>query len=93
MPRGKKPGAPKTGGRRKGSKNKRTKLLDEKAAEGILPLDFALQIMRDPKEDKTLRVECMKAAFPYLHARRAPEDKHGDTVSPIQYITDNLESE
>jgi hypothetical protein len=82
----------KTGGRKKGSKNKRTVELEKKAAEGQTPLDYMLQVMRDVKADDARRDEMARAAAPYLHARRAPEDKHGKTVPAMIYTTPNLES-
>jgi hypothetical protein len=69
----------KTGGRKKGSKNQRTKELDEAAAKGIRPLDYMLEVMRDEKADDLRRDDMARAAAPYLHAKRAPEDKHGQT--------------
>jgi len=42
--------------------------------------------MRDPKESIELRCEMAKAAAPYLHARRAPEDKGGNTVPAMIYV-------
>ena len=59
MKRGKKPGSPKTGGRKKGSRNKRT-IAIEKGAKGMLPLDFMLKVVRDPKENIELRCEMAK---------------------------------
>jgi hypothetical protein len=91
MPRPK--GLPKTGGRKKGSKNKRTEELEKAAASGMTPLDYLLKVMRDKKQDVGIRVDCAKAAAPYVHARRAPEDKHGNTMPPILYITPDLEAE
>ena len=90
MKRGKKPGSPKTGGRKKGSRNKRT-IAIEKGVEGALPLDFMLKVMRDPKKSIELRCEMAKAAAPYLHARRVPEDKGGKTVPPMIYVHPDLE--
>jgi len=90
MKRGKKPGSPKTGGRKKGSLNKRT-IAIEKGAKGMLPLDFMLKVMRDPKQTIDLRCEMAKAAAPYLHARRTPEDAGGNTVPPMIYVHPDLE--
>ncbi len=75
-----------------GSRNKRT-IAIEKGAEGFLPLDYMLQVMRDPKADFQLRFEAAKAAAPYLHARRAPEDSKARTVPVMIYETPNLEAE
>ena len=83
----------KTGGPKKGSKNKRTLELDKKAAEGLTPLDYLLQVMRDETVDDARRDEAARAACPFLHARRAPEDRLGKTVPPMVYTTPNLESD
>jgi hypothetical protein len=81
----------KTGGRQQGTKNKRTVEL-EKAAGGILPLDYMLQLLRDEKNDIALRADMAKAAAPYLHARRAPEDAKGRTAPTVIYGMPNLEA-
>ena len=86
----------KTGGRTKGTLNKiyRQRELQKAAAEGgKTPLEYMLEIMRDPKADDTRRDEMARAAAPYLHPRRAPEDKQGRTVPPMIYVTPNLESD
>jgi hypothetical protein len=88
--RGKKPGSPKTGGRRKGSKNKRTLAIEE-GAKGMLPLQFMLKVMRDPTKPIELRCEMAKSAAPYLHAKRAPEDRGGNTVPTMIYVHPDLE--
>ena len=69
----------KTGGRQKGSKNQRTRELDKAAAEGITPLEYMLKILRDETAPDLRRDDMAKSAAPYLHARRTPEDKHGQT--------------
>jgi hypothetical protein len=76
MPRPK--GLPKTGGKKKGSKNKRTREI-ELRSEGQVPLDYMLQVMRDETADPLRRDEMAKAAAPYVHAKRAPETKEGET--------------
>ena len=74
----------KTGGRKKGSRNTRTKILDEVAAKGgLLPLDYMLQVMRDDNNTEARRDAMSVAAAPYLHAKRAPEDKHGEAQTYI----------
>jgi hypothetical protein len=92
MKRGKKPGSSKTGGRKKGSKNKRTKELLEKAeAGGQSAIEFLLEVMRDTKKDMEMRLDAAKAVAPYLHAKRAPEDRGGNTVPPVIYTHPDLE--
>jgi hypothetical protein len=89
-------GSPKTGGRQKGSKNKinrQREIQNAAAAKGMLPLNFMLQVMRDPKQNIALRCDMAKSAAPYLHAKRAPEDKGGNTVPPVIYMTPNLEDD
>lgn len=83
----------KTGGRKKGSTNRRTKALDKAAAKGLTPLDYMLEVMRNAKAKSNRRDDMAKSAAPYLHARRAPEDKKGNTVPPMIYTTPNLESD
>jgi hypothetical protein len=84
MKRGKRPGSPKTGGRQKGSRNKRTQeLLDKVKAGGQQPIDYILEVMRDQSNSTEMRLDAAKAAAPYLHARRAPEDKGGHAVMPV----------
>jgi hypothetical protein len=79
MPRGGvRPGA----GRRKGGANR----LSEEAAEqakagGEMPLDFLLRIMRDAAADEAKRIDCAKAAAPYVHPKRAPIDSEGKDAS------------
>ncbi|MDH3669557.1 MAG: hypothetical protein OES46_00125 [Gammaproteobacteria bacterium] len=75
MPRPK--GLPKTGGRQRGSLNKRTiaqqnqtKTIRQAAKEaGSSPLEYMLQVMRDPATEAQRRDEMAKAAAPYCHAR------------------------
>jgi hypothetical protein len=57
----------KTGGRKKGSKNKRTVELEKKAAEGQTPLDYMLEVMRDKKADSERRDEMAKAARHHIY--------------------------
>ena len=80
----------KTGGRKKGSKNKinRVRDLAEAAAKGgTTPLEYMLSVMRDPKAKPSRRDEMARAAAPFLHARRAPEDSKGNMVPPVNYFT------
>ncbi len=60
-------------GRKKGSRNKRTVLLEKKAKEGITPLDFLLKVMRNAKYPLPERLDAAKTAAPYLHSKKPPE--------------------
>jgi hypothetical protein len=58
----------KTGGRRKGTPNRRTaEMRAEMAATGEMPLDYMLRLMRDPNTEPARRDAMAKAAAPYLH--------------------------
>jgi hypothetical protein len=53
----------KTGGRRKGTPNRRTaELRAEMAASGEMPLDHLLRVMRSPVENASVRFQAAKAA-------------------------------
>lgn len=91
--RGRPKGYPKTGGRKKGTPNKRTQILEQKAAEGITPLDFLLSVLRNEELPVEIRLDAAKAAAPFIHPRRAPEDRAGKTVPPIFYIHPSLEAD
>ena len=80
MPRPK--GFPKTGGRKRGSLNKRTitqqeqsKTVAQAAKEaGLTPLEYMLKVMRDPETPPQRRDDMAKACAPYMHARLAAVD-------------------
>src|SRR5271170_4068154 len=71
-------GTPKTGGRKKGSKNKRMAIpaaVNEAAAKaalaGMSPLEYMLGVMRDPTQEARRRDDMARAAAPYLHQKLA----------------------
>jgi hypothetical protein len=71
---GARPGA----GRKPGGANKLSKEAYERAKDsGELPLDYMLRVMRDENADEARRVDCAKAAAPYIHPKRAPVDGDG----------------
>jgi hypothetical protein len=79
----------KTGGRIKGTKNKRTSAIERAAAEAVAgnltPLQYMLAAMRDPNVDPKRRDEMAKAAAPYVHPRLTATDFHikePDVVDP-----------
>lgn len=62
----------KTGGRRKGTRNKATaKREAEIVASGLTPLDYLLAVMRDETRDERERLDAAKAAAPYVHPKLA----------------------
>lgn len=65
-------GARPNAGRKPGSPNKKTAALQaEIAATGETPLAFLLRVMRDPKKQWATRIDCAKAAAPFVHAKLA----------------------
>jgi len=90
MPRGgKRDGA----GRRAGSANTRTReIADRAASEGLTPLEFMLQIMRDeacpdgadPAQKiafHAMRFEAAKAAAPYVHPKLSAVEMNANVTT------------
>ena len=81
----------KTGGRQKGTLNKRTTELFSKLAEGEMPLDYMLKRMRDPQVDWLTRDRLAIAVAPYCHARLASMEmtgKDGKDLMPELVMSD-----
>jgi hypothetical protein len=73
MPRGSKPGE-RRGGRKLGTPNKKTVLKNAAiraaaADPNVSPLDFFLNLMRDPSLELEVRITAAAAALPFAHAR------------------------
>jgi hypothetical protein len=65
----------KTGGRRKGTRNRATAEARAAAeATGIMPLTYMLDVMRDAKANLKRRDAMAVAAAPYLHAKLSSID-------------------
>jgi hypothetical protein len=74
-------GARQGAGRKKGGHNRIAEEAIERArGGGELPLDFLLRIMRDDAADEAKRIDCAKAAAPYLHPKLQPVDDQGDSA-------------
>lgn len=87
----------KTGGRQKGSRNKRTEA-QAVAIEtsGLTPLDYMLSILRTPIEcpedmgikehiaAASLRLEAAKSAAPYVHPKLANIEVTGKDGGPLE---------
>ena len=71
----------KTGGRKKGVPNKRTAARKQLSADavnaGLMPLEFMLQILRDPTAETKDRMWAAKEAAAYLHPKLA-QIEHGN---------------
>lgn len=91
---GRRPGA----GRKKGSPNKKTAELQKAVEEsGVTPLEFMLNIMREPitglepkdqLQAMMLRFEAAKAAAPYVHPRLSSVDMKASVTSHEASIDD-----
>ena len=65
----------KTGGRIKGTRNKRTAATVGNAeASGLMPLDYMLSVLRDDQADDARRAWAAREAAPYVHAKLTTVD-------------------
>ena len=79
---GARPGA----GRKPGSVTRRTREIAEQAAvQGITPLEFLLQAMRDESREFPVRLDAAKAAAPYVHAKLAAVEVTGKDGGPVDH--------
>jgi hypothetical protein len=87
----------KTGGRQKGTKNKRTLAMEAAAARvgqdnpDLEPLDLMLEIMRSEDIPVSARLEAAKAAAPYRHARLNSVEHKGNAGITVTLAGDDLE--
>jgi hypothetical protein len=82
----------KTGGRQKGTPNKRTQEVVAKIeASGLTPLDYMLKVMRDENELPDVRLDAAKAAAPYVHPRLATIENTGTMTLRHEDVLAELE--
>jgi len=95
---------PKTGGRKKGTPNKRSVVQRVRAIKGgILPLDYMLKVMRSPikkglepdeaRFEKARRDKMADCAAPYLHAKLQPVNKDGSSKIDVTVHDENSKIE
>jgi hypothetical protein len=78
-------GTPKTGGRAKGSRNKKTaEKVAAIEASGLTPLDYMLSVLRDPRADSDGRRWAATSAAPYVHPRLTSIG--GTPNEPIEHV-------
>ena len=83
---GRKAGTPKTGGRKRGSRNKVTKARQAAVeASGLAPLDYLLQVMRDERIPLELRIDAAKSVAPYLYHRLSSVQHSGADGGPVKF--------
>lgn len=59
-------------GRKVGSRLQKTAVIAHRLTEeGQTPLEYILSVMRDPLQPSEVRLDCAKAAAPYIHPRLA----------------------
>ncbi len=86
-------GLPKTGGRRRGTPNRATLSLREKAAtRGYDPIDELITMSRDHKTPLEMRVRIHFEICAYIYPKRKPVDQSIAESGSINVITD-LEGE
>lgn len=76
----------KTGGRQKGTPNRRTAATAKAAAlieSGETPLEFLTNVFRDAGTPLDVRVDAAKAAAPYVHARLSSIDIGNKDGQPL----------
>lgn len=91
MPRGgRRPGA----GRRKGSKVTRTREVAERiAADGMMtPLQYVIDVMRDPKTARKRRDWAAATALPYCHPRLQAVEGNPDKPIVVEHQVGTLDA-
>ena len=92
-PNGRPKGLPKTGGRKKGSKNKITRLrAAEIAKSGLTPLEFMLKVLRSKRSNDDDKKWAAEKAAPYCHHRLSTTELTGKEGEPFQLIIAGLSS-
>ena len=76
-------------GRKAGIRNKKTAaVLEAVEASGITPLEYMLQVMRDPSNETSMRLDAAKSAAPYVHAKLSSIEVNGNITSHEAAIDD-----
>lgn len=87
MPRPK--GTPKTGGRHRGTKNKKTREQVAKVtASGLTPLEYMLQVMRNEELPRDERMDAAYKSAPYVHPRLTAIEQRPttDPAEPVNVV-------
>jgi hypothetical protein len=76
----------KTGGRKKGTRNKRTVAQMEMDAsiDGDTPLAYLLAILRDKRQPQERRMWAAVAAAPFMHSKLKSIEYRGEEGGPIK---------
>ena len=65
----------KTGGRQLGARNKTRAINRAMVGDGLMPIDYMLEILRDEGQTDENRKWAANAAAPYLHAKLASTEQ------------------
>jgi hypothetical protein len=75
------------GGRKAGTPNKATASREaDIKAEGLTPLDYMLQVLRDETAEKADRMWAAEKAAPYVHPKLASVEHMGKDGGPISFV-------
>jgi hypothetical protein len=87
---GKRPGA----GRPPGSRNKNSAAIAQAAlAQGKSPLEFALTVMFDEKQDMRIRMDACKAVLPHMHPRLNAIEHTGEGGGPLKVVLNGTDAD
>jgi hypothetical protein len=83
---GSKPGE-RRGGRKAGTPNKATAAREaEIKAEGLTPLDYMLEVLRNAEETPANRMWAAEKAAPYVHPKLASVEHMGEGGGPVSFV-------
>ncbi len=76
----------KTGGRQKGTPNRRTReTMDAAKRTGVTPLDYMLQMLADESASKEDRMWAAEKAAPYVHPKLASVEHGVKDGAPLTF--------
>lgn len=78
-------------GRPRGAATQKTREIADKAStDGLTPLEYMLQVLRDDNADEARRLDAAKSAAPYMHPRLSTVDttvtiaQHEDALKDLR---------
>ena len=80
-------------GRPRAAKNKRTLAQEAARANGELPLDYMLRVMRNDEASENIRAEMAKAAAPFIHSRLTAVEHTGEDAGSFIVIVRGTDAE
>ena len=86
-------GLPKTGGRTRGTPNKKTQAVDRKLAKlGCDPIEGLAKIALDTETEASLRVRCFTELAQYVYPKRKAVDLETGEDSPLRVTVETIGS-